>query len=86
MTTRTISGIAKTTMQEAGYNSSRLTAHSLRHSAVTLAVLGGMPLQEVQTFARHSNVDTTLIYVHTVDRMKSMCENVVSDMIFSRME
>ena len=86
MTTRSISRIAKTTMRSAGYNSSRLTAHSLRHSAVTLALLGGMPLQETQAFARHSNMNTTMIYSHAVDRIKSMCENVVSDMIFGRME
>ena len=86
MSTRSISRIAKTTLCEAGYNSSRLTAHSLRHTAVTLAILGGMPLPDVQKFVRHSNLNTTMIYSHTVDRMKSMCENVVSDMIFSRME
>lgn len=86
MTTRSISRIAKTTMRSAGYNSPRLTAHSLRHSAVTLALLGGMPLQETQAFARHSNMNTTMIYSHAVDRIKSMCENVVSDMIFGRME
>lgn len=86
MSTRSISRIAKTIMQKAGYDNARLTAHSLRHSAVTLALLGGMPLSEVQSFARHSNMNTTLIYSHAVDRMKSMCENVISDMIFSRME
>lgn len=86
MTTRSISRIAKTTMRSAGYNSPRLTAHSLRHSAVTLSLLGGMPLQETQAFARHSNMNTTMIYSHAVDRIKSMCENVVSDMIFGRME
>jgi len=83
MTTRMISGIAKSAMRNAGYNSTRLTAHSLRHSAVTLSLLGGMSLQETQAFARHSNVDTTLIYAHTVDRMKSMCEDTISKAIFS---
>ena len=82
MTTRAISGIAKRAMRSAGYDSSKLSAHSLRHSAVTLSLLGGMSLSEVQAFARHSNMNTTLIYVHTVDRIRSMCEDTVCNMIF----
>lgn len=82
MTTRSISGIAKSALRSAGYNSSRLTAHSLRHSAVTLSLLGGMSLQEAQAFARHSNISTTTIYAHTVDRIRSMCEDTVCGMIF----
>ncbi len=82
MTTRTISRIAKQALKSAGYDSSRLSAHSLRHSAVTLSLLGGMSIHEVQSFARHSNVNTTLIYSHEVDRIKSMCEDTVCAMIF----
>lgn len=38
---RTISQIVKRALRNAGFDSPRLTAHSLRHSAVTLALLGG---------------------------------------------
>lgn len=82
MTTTAISGIAKKAMRNSGYNSSRLTAHSLRHSAVTLSLLGGMSISEVQAFARHNNLSTTQIYAHNVDRIKSMCEDTVSSMLF----
>lgn len=80
--TRTISMTAKTAMRNAGFDSRRLTAHSLRHSAVTIALLGGQSLPEVQSFARHSNVNTTQIYSHAVDRIRSMCENTVASAIF----
>lgn len=83
LTTRTISGIAKRTMRQAGLDSPRLSAHSLRHSAVTLSLLAGADLAEVQAFARHSNISTTQIYSHAVDRINSMCENAISDAIFS---
>ena len=83
LTTRTISGIAKRAMRQAGFDSPRLSAHSLRHSAVTLSLLAGADLAEVQAFARHSNISTTQIYSHAVDRINSMCENAVSDAIFS---
>ena len=82
LTTRTISGIAKNSMITAGYNSSRLTAHSLRHSAVTLALMAGQSLAEVQYFARHSNISTTQIYAHNVDRLRSGCEASISSAIF----
>ena len=82
LTTRTISGIAKKAMRKAGFDSTRLSAHSLRHSAVTLSLLAGADLADVQAFARHSNITTTQIYSHTVDRVKSSCENMISDAIF----
>lgn len=82
LTTYTISQVAKQAMKNAGYNTPRLTAHSLRHSAVTLALFGGMDLQDVQSFARHANISTTTIYAHTVDRIRSQCESVVASAIF----
>ena len=82
LTTRTISGIAKNSMLRAGYYSDRLTAHSLRHSAVTIALMAGQSLAEVQYFARHSNISTTQIYAHNVDRLRSGCEASISNAIF----
>ena len=82
LTTRSIRGICKNAMINAGFNSNRLTAHSLRHTAVTLALLGGQSLQEVQHFARHNNISTTQIYAHNLDRMKSHCEQTISNAIF----
>ncbi len=85
LTTRTISSVCKSAMITAGYNSSRLTAHSLRHSAVTLALMAGLSLSEVQAFARHSNIQTTQIYAHNVDRLKSACERAITQSIFLRL-
>lgn len=81
MTTRSISGSIKKAMQQAGYDSDKLTAHSLRHSAVTLALLNGQPLEEVQAFARHSNINTTMIYSHAIDLANNSCSNTVADAI-----
>lgn len=82
LTTRTISGICKGAMRAAGYDSDKLTAHSLRHTAVTLALLGGESIEEVQHFARHQNISTTQVYAHNLDRMKSHCENTIAAAIF----
>ena len=41
MTTRAIRGIVKDSFIKVGYDSNRLTTHSLRHTAVTLSLLSG---------------------------------------------
>ena len=82
ISTRSISGIVKTSFRRAGYDSDRLTAHSLRHTAVTLSLLGGRSLQEAQQFARHTNISTTQIYAHNLDRAKNDCEKTIARAIF----
>ena len=82
MTTRTISGIVKSRLQQAGYDSSRLTAHSLRHTAVTLSLLAGKDIAEVQQFARHANITTTMIYNHALDKAKNGCSEAIANAIF----
>ena len=82
MTTYSISRICKSAMRHSGFNTSKLTAHSLRHTAITLALLQGISLQDVSQFARHSNITITMIYAHDVERIKSKCENAISNAIF----
>ena len=82
LSTRTVSGIAKSNMRSAGYDSARLTAHSLRHTAITLSLLGGEDITEVQKFARHANMSTTMIYNHAVDRARNTCSDTISAAIF----
>lgn len=77
MTTRSISRIVKTSMLAAGIDSDRLTAHSLRHTAVSMALLGGGGLQAVQQMARHSNINTTMIYAHNISRIAEAPELLI---------
>ena len=64
LATTTISTMLKRAMQEAGFNSERLTAHSLRHTAGTNVqeLTGNIYL--TQQYMRHSNPATTEIYLH----------------------
>ena len=82
MTTRSIRAIAKGSMIAAGYNSDRLTAHSMRHTAGTLALLNGASTREVQQLLRHSNINTTMIYAHELDRARNNSELKVANAIF----
>ena len=61
----TISTMLKRAMQEAGFDSERLTAHSLRHTAGTAVQELTGDIYKTQKYMRHSNPATTEIYLHT---------------------
>jgi integrase/recombinase XerC/integrase/recombinase XerD len=77
LTTRSISRIVKTALINAGMDDSRLTAHSLRHTAITLSIVGGASLQQAQAMARHSDPRTTLVYFHNLDRISAGAEKCI---------
>ena len=81
--TQTISKLVKKKFREISIDDCRHTAHSLRHTAATQALLNGVPLTQVQQVLRHSNINTTLIYSHAIERMKNKSEQTVADAIFS---
>lgn len=48
---------------------SRLGAHAMRHTAITIALANGAPLHEVQDWAGHASADTTQRYNHARQRL-----------------
>lgn len=82
MTTRSVSRIAKTRLIDVGLESDRLTGHSLRHTAATLNLLNGGTVEETQQLLDHSNINTTLIYSHALERAKNNSEERIAKAIF----
>ena len=82
LTTRSVSGIIKKILVSAGFNSDKWTGHSLRHSAITLAINEGNSLQDVRQFARHTDVSTTMIYFHEQERINNKCERTIANALF----
>ena len=82
MTTRSISRIVKQRLEGVGLTSDRLTAHSLRHTAATLNLLNGATIEETQQLLGHSNINTTLIYAHALERAANNSENRIAGAIF----
>lgn len=60
----TISTMLKRAMQAAGFDSERITAHSLRHTAGTAVQELTGDIYTTQKYMRHSNPATTEIYLH----------------------
>lgn len=81
--TRSIRDIVKKAYKNIGINSDKITTHSLRHTAITLSLIGGTPLQEVQQMARHSNINTTMIYAHNLKRIESNAEQNIQTLLNS---
>lgn len=77
LTTRSISRIIKNSMRAVGLDDSRLTAHSLRHTAISLSIQGGASLQQAQAMARHSDSKTTLVYFHNLERISLGAEKFI---------
>lgn len=82
LTEPSISRIIKDVLKGAGYDSSRITAHSLRHTSVTLAGEAGADLQERSAHARHSSISITQRYDHTIEKKKLKTERRIMDYLF----
>lgn len=82
LTTRSVSRVAKEHLIEAGLNSERWTAHSLRHTAATLNLQAGASIEETKQLLDHKNINTTLIYSHALERAKNKSEERIAKVIF----
>jgi len=78
LTTRSLSRIVKEAFRRVGLDDSRLTAHSCRHTAITLAVSGGASLEQAQAMARHSDPKVTMVYFHNVARVQAGAERCIT--------
>jgi integrase/recombinase XerC len=83
MTTQSLSRIIKTAFRNAGYDSDRLTAHSLRHTAITAVVKSTKDVTIAQQFAGHSNVETTMTYYHANEIEANPSAEIVNNLFFN---
>lgn len=84
LSTQTIRAICKNAMKAIGLDDSRHTAHSFRHTAATLGIRAGKELTDVQQMMRHSNLQTTMIYNHALEREKNDTELAIGRLIFGK--
>lgn len=81
LSTRAIRRIAKERLRGVSIDSPRISTHSFRHTAVTLSLLAGATLQETQQMARHSNIATTIIYAHNLQRAAGVPEKKIDEIL-----
>ncbi|MGN0038805.1 MAG: tyrosine-type recombinase/integrase [Coriobacteriales bacterium] len=81
LTTYTVSSVVKSALRQIGIDDPRYTAHSLRHTAITLALIGGATDAEAKEMARHADISTTMIYSHHINRLEQAAEDRVSQLL-----
>jgi len=78
MTGGELSRIIKTIYRRCGIDSSKITAHSLRHSFSIMALTGGASLMALSRSLNHANVSTTQRYLTSYDRLQNAAEDCVN--------
>ena len=81
---KSVSLLLKDLMKRAGYDSDRLTAHSLRHTSATGAYKATHSLYLTQQHARHVDPATTEIYLHAEEREERHTEQQVYNYYFKQ--
>ena len=84
LSSQAVSVVAKSRMAAVGICDAKLTCHSFRHGAATLALLNGCSLEETSKALRHLNLQTTMIYNHSLDQHRNPCAYTVEAAIFGK--
>jgi integrase/recombinase XerC len=82
--TQTIRKMVKELFRSIGIDEEGVTAHSLRHTAASLALESGVEISLIQSSLRHRSIDTTNRYVHMAaiqKRLENNPETVVSKLL-----
>ncbi|MFI5304452.1 MAG: tyrosine-type recombinase/integrase [Nitrospiria bacterium] len=80
---RTIRYIVVSYLRKAGLKSAdesqpEIATHSLRHTCANLALDGGAPIDQVQEMLRHSEIETTMIYLRQWNRVEKAAEKHIT--------
>lgn len=70
--------MVKRRFAEAGVVNGGKTTHSLRHTAITNAILQGATPLQVMAMARHTSFDTTMQYFHDLSRLEHPAEDLIA--------
>ena len=77
LNTRSIRRIVRERLHAASLKSPYWTAHSLRHTAINLSLLGGASIFDVQTMVGHRDSQSIAAYARAIDRLSGNPEKAV---------
>lgn len=77
-----VSRLLKNIFKKSGFDSKKLTPHSLRHSSNYILYQITDDIEKVREHSRHSDISTTQIYINHYDRDKNDFEQQIFNQIF----
>ncbi|QWB95460.1 site-specific integrase [Mycoplasmatota bacterium] len=78
-----ITWMFKDILKKCGLGESGLTPHALRHAAATFNLMRGGSVESTKQLLRHAHINTTLIYVEHIERLKDDTENEIESFILN---
>ena len=84
LTKQSISQILKNRFRCSGYDSNKLTAHSLRHTTATLLLKSGASLYKTQHHLRHQDPKTTEVYINLNNKELDTSEQDIYNQVFNK--
>ena len=70
-------------LKDCGLDCTGFTPHCLRHTAATLNLLRGGSIEATRQLMRHATLESTLVYVHHIERLKDDSEHQIETFILS---
>lgn len=67
MSTRRIQAVCKSALRTIGLDDHAFSAHSFRHTCAVMLIQAGASAYDVQKYLRHSSIDTTEIYLRSIE-------------------
>ncbi len=66
---------------EADIKKRRITIHTLRHSYATHLLEAGVNIRTIQRYLGHSNLETTMIYLHLTQKGQEDAYHIINDLM-----
>ena len=83
LTKQSLSQILKNRFRASGYDSNKLSSHSIRHTTATLLLKSGASLYETQYHLRHKDPKTTEIYINLNSKELNTSEQDIYNQVFN---
>jgi len=74
-------GMFKRVLKDSGLEDTKITPHCLRHTAAAMNLLRGGSIEATRALLRHTNIQSTLVYAHHIQRMKDDSEYQIESFI-----
>jgi integrase/recombinase XerD len=74
--------IIRNLFTQANITRKEITPHSLRHTAITFAILGGADITQARAMASHRSIETTAGYFHDIERLDNPAESYIENYLY----